>query len=91
MSKTIPLRDVVASLRGEILNAIAAATTERLRFELGQIDVEFHVAKSEKGVEGKAGDKVSLHIFSVEASVGGSGKLSDKRMHKVTRQDADAA
>lgn len=84
MSETIPLRDVVASLREEILAAVDAATTETLQFELGQLELEFQVvAKTEKGVDGKVGGKVSFHIFSVEASVGGSGKLSDERTQKI--------
>jgi Trypsin-co-occurring domain 2 len=84
MSETIPLLDAVRALRTAIMAAADAASTQAIRFELGQIELEFQVvAKSEKGAEGKLGGKIDFHIFSVDASLGGSGKLADERTQKV--------
>jgi hypothetical protein len=77
---TIPLRDAIRGLRSEILAAREAASTEEVRFELGPIEMEFQVvARKEGGVEGKLG----FHIFAVEATLGGSGKVADERTQKV--------
>ena len=55
-----------------------------MRFELGQIELEFQVvAKAEKSVDGKLGGKINFHIFSIDASVGGTGKLADERTQRV--------
>jgi hypothetical protein len=84
MSETIPLRDVVQALRDEILAAADAAYTKTVRFDLGQIELEFQVvAKLEKGGEGKLGGKVNFHIFSIDASIGGSGRWGDERTQRV--------
>src|SRR5262249_3489797 len=84
MSETIPLRDAVRALRTEIMAAADDASAQSVRFDLGQIELEFQVvAKAEKNVEGKVGGKVNFHIFSVDASIGGGGKLADERTQKV--------
>jgi Trypsin-co-occurring domain 2 len=76
----IPLQDAISALRGEILAARGEAPTEGVRFELGPIEMEFQVvARREIGGEAKLG----FHIFSVEATVGGSGKGGDERTQKV--------
>ena len=84
MSETIPLRDALAALRVELVGATGDAAGQKIRFELGPIELEFQVvATTEKGVEGKVGGKVNFHIFSAEASIGGNVKGSDDRTQKV--------
>jgi len=84
MSETIPLRDAVRALRNEIMAAAKAASTEAVRLELGQIELEFQVvAKIETGADGKLDGKIDFYIFSVDASLGGSGKLAQERTQKV--------
>ena len=77
---TIRLRDAVEALRGEIMQAAEAASTQTIRFELGSIEMEFQVvAKREGGGEAKLG----FHIFTADASIGGSGKLASESTQKV--------
>jgi hypothetical protein len=77
---TIPLRDAIRVLRGEIIAAAEDASTQGVRFELGPIEMEFQVVvKKEKGGEAKLG----FHIFAAEATLGGSGKGADERTQKV--------
>jgi hypothetical protein len=77
---TIPLRDAIRALRGEILAAREEAPTQGMRFELGPIEMEFQiVARKEVGGEAKLG----FHIFAAEATLGGSAKGADERTQKV--------
>ena len=78
--ETIPLRDAVQALRGEIIAAAENASTQAVRFELGSIEMEFQVvARKEVGGEAKFG----FHIFAADATLGGSGKSADERTQKV--------
>jgi hypothetical protein len=84
MSETIPLRDVVRALRAEIISAAKDASAQEVKFELGQIELEFQiVAKKDRGVDGKLGGKVSFHILSFDATLGGNVKVADERTQKV--------
>jgi hypothetical protein len=84
MVETIPLRDAVRALRTEIMAAAENASDQSVKFELGQIELEFQVvATSEKSTDGKLGGKINFHIFSVDASVGGGGKHADERTQKI--------
>jgi hypothetical protein len=77
---TIPLRDAILALRGEIVAAAKDASTQEVRFELGPIEMEFQVvARKEIGGEAKLG----FHIFGAEASLGGSGKGANEQTQKV--------
>ena len=77
---TIPLRDAIRGLRGEIMAAAEDASTQAVRFELGPIEMEFQVVvKKEKGGEAK----LDFHIFAADATLGGSGKGADERTQKV--------
>jgi hypothetical protein len=73
----IELKDSIAALRQEIIESIAASQGEGLRFEVGQIMMEFNV-EVERSVEGKGGIK----FWVVELGAGGGTK--DKVIHKVT-------
>jgi Trypsin-co-occurring domain 2 len=84
MSETIPLRDAVRALRAEIMAAAEDASGKSVRFELGQIELEFQVvAKGEKSADGKFSGKINFHIFSVDAALGGGGKHADERTQKI--------
>jgi hypothetical protein len=76
---TIPLREAIRALRSEILKAVEESVQE-VRFELGPIEMEFQVV-IRKELDGEA--KLGLHVFAVQAEVGGGGKRSDETMQKV--------
>ena len=77
---TIPLRDAIRALREEILAARGEAANREVRFELGPIEMEFQVVARREG----SGDaKFGFHIFGVEATLGGSGKIQNERTQKV--------
>jgi hypothetical protein len=77
---TIPLKEAIDALRGEILAARQEASTQEVRFELGPVEMEFQVV-ARKEIGGDA--KVGFHILAAEATLGGSGKGSDERTQKV--------
>src|SRR5689334_11770277 len=77
---TLPLSQAVSRLRDEIRQAAVDASTEQLRFELGDIEMEFTVvAKREGGPEAK----FDIHILGIGASAGGSAKIAGERTQKV--------
>jgi hypothetical protein len=77
---TMPLSDAIRALRNEILAARDEAAGQEVRFEVGPIEMEFHViARKEIG----GGAKVGFHIFAAEATLGASGKGADERVQKV--------
>jgi hypothetical protein len=77
---TIPLHEAIDRLRDELLRAALDSATERLRFELGDIEMEFTVvAKREGGPE----SKFDFHILGIGASLGASGKIANERTQKV--------
>jgi hypothetical protein len=76
----LPLAEVVQGLRSEILKAADAAGTERIRFGVGPIDLEFQVvAKREGGPSGK----IKFGIWGVGVEAGGSAKFGNERTQKV--------
>lgn len=72
------LADAIRSLRQEILQAQADATTG-LRFPVESITVELQVVATREG-SGKAGFKVPV----VNLEVGAEGKLTKETTHSVT-------
>ena len=77
---TIPLHEAVDRLRYELRRAALDSETERLRFKLGDIEMEFTVvAKLEGGPE----SKFDFHILGIGASLGASGKIANERTQKV--------
>ena len=73
----IELKDSITALRKELIESILAAQGEALRFEVGEITLEFQV-EVEKAREGKGG----IRFWVVDMGAGGS--LKDKAIHKVT-------
>ncbi len=73
----IGLKEAIAALRQELIESIVAAQGEKLRFEVGEVMMEFHV-EVERSVEGKGGIK----FWVVE--LGGGAGSKDKAIHKVT-------
>jgi hypothetical protein len=78
--ETLPLREVIRSLRSELVEAATEGQTEAVRFELGPIELEFQVVVER---EGEAGGKLGFHIFAANAEVNLGGKVSDQRTQKV--------
>lgn len=73
----IGLEETIAALRQGLMASILASQGEELRFEVGQVMVEFHV-EVERSKDAKGGIK----FWVVE--LGGSGGAKDKAIHKVT-------
>ena len=73
----IGLTEAIGALREELTAAIAAAGAERLKFEVGQITMEFQVVV-ERAVKGKGGVK----FWVVEA--GAEASTSTARTHRLT-------
>ena len=72
----IGLEETIAALRQELISSIIASKGEGLRFEVGEVTVEFHV-EVERSVDAKGGIK-----FWVVELDGSSGR-KDKSTHKV--------
>ena len=73
----IGLEEMIAALRQELIASVVASQGEGLRFEVGEVTVEFHVE-----VERSADVKGGIKFWVVE--LGGSGGMKDKFIHKVT-------
>jgi len=75
--KRIDLKTAIAALRSELIDSILASQNEPLRFEVGEISMQFQL-EIEQSVEAKGGLKFRV----VEGSLGGSTK--EKNTHTVT-------
>jgi len=75
----IPLAGVIGALRAELLEAVRAGENEDIRFALGTVDLEFHVAV-EKKHEGSGG--IKFWIMSV--GVGGSSSIAETQTVKLS-------
>ncbi|MFF4779099.1 trypco2 family protein [Microtetraspora fusca] len=84
-SAWVGLADALKSVRVELAEAMAAGEGERLKFDVGPVELEF-VVELRRDVEAKAGVKV----WVVEA--GGSGTVSRGSTHtlKVTLNPVDS-
>lgn len=60
----LSLKDTIGAIRSELTQSILAAQDEEIRFELGQIDLEFEI-EIERNVEGSGG--VSFWIVTLGA------------------------
>jgi hypothetical protein len=74
--KRIGLQEAIAALRAELIESVVASQGERLRFEVGEITMEFQI-EVERSAEAKGGIK----FWVVELGTGGATK--DKDVHKV--------
>lgn len=76
----IPLAKAIAALRLELQRAKDEGENESLRFEVGDVEVEF------KGVverEGTVGGKVGFKIFGLGSEASAAAKLGDARTQTV--------
>ncbi|MFP4008863.1 MAG: trypco2 family protein, partial [Spirulinaceae cyanobacterium] len=74
--KRIGLQDAIAALRAELIQSITASQGEKLRFEVGEITMEFQI-ELERSADAKGGIK----FWVVELGAGGA--IKDKDVHKV--------
>lgn len=74
--RRIGLQEAIAALRAELIESVVASQGERLRFEVGEITMEFQI-EVERSAEAKGG----IQFWVVE--LGGGGAVKDKDMHKV--------
>jgi hypothetical protein len=72
----IELSDMISELRRELYRAISAGTDERLRFELGPVEVEVTVGLDSKGT---AGAKVRFWVVEL----GGDGELARSSLQRI--------
>jgi hypothetical protein len=73
----IGLRDAVEALRAELSASVASAVDESLKFEVGEMQLEFEVA-IERVAEGSGG----IRFWVIE--LGGKASHASTRTHKVT-------
>lgn len=74
--KRIGLQEAIAALRAELIESVIASQGERLRFEVGEITMEFQI-EVERSTEAKGG----IQFWVVE--LGGGGAARDRNVHKV--------
>lgn len=74
--KRIGLQEAIAALRGELIESVVASHGERLRFEVGEIMMEFQI-EVERSAEAKGGIK----FWVIELGAGGTAKNKD--VHKM--------
>ena len=74
--KRIGLKEAISALRSELIESVIASQGERLRFEVGEITMEFQI-EVERSVEVKGG----IQFWVVELGAGGTDK--DRDVHKV--------
>jgi hypothetical protein len=82
----IGLQETIAALRKELVDSIVASQTEGLRFEVGEIKMEFHI-EVERTSEIKGGAKGGIKFWVVElgtVELGAGAGAKDKSIHKVT-------
>lgn len=72
----IGLREAVEALRAELSESIAASAEEKLRFEVGEMELEFQIAV-ERVKEGSGG----IRFWVVE--LGGKGSKASTVTHTV--------
>lgn len=72
----IGLQEAIAALRTELIESVVASQRERLRFEVGEISMEFQI-EMERSAEAKG----KIKFWVVEMGVGGAVK--GKNVHKV--------
>ena len=70
------LAEAIEGVRAELSEAMAAGAGERLRFEVGPVELEFTVGV-QRDLQGKAGVKVWV------MEIGGSGGFSRDSSHRV--------
>ena len=63
----IPLVEMIASLRAELINAVAMAEGETIQFPVGSVELEFHV-----GVTREAHADGKLRFWVLELGAGAS-------------------
>lgn len=74
--KRIGLREAIAGLRTELIESVKDSQGEQLRFELGEITMEFQI-EVERSIEANGG----LEFYVVKLGAGGTEKAKD--VHKV--------
>ena len=72
----IELSEMISELRRELYRAIDSGTDERLRFELGPVEVEVTVGVDSKGT---AGAKVRFWVVEL----GGDGELARSSLQRI--------
>lgn len=75
--KRIGLQETIAALRSELIDSIVASQGEALRFEVGEVKVEFQIE-----VERSATAKGGIKFWVVELGADEAEKA--KATHKVT-------
>lgn len=70
------LADVVAQLRADLAAAIAQGENERLRFEVGQVELDLSVTVTRSGTA-----KAGVRFWVVEA--GGEGSVSKESVQRL--------
>ena len=76
MVERIGLKDAIVALREELIASVIASKGERIRFEVGEITMEFQI-EVERSTDVKGGIKFWV------AELGAGGTIKNKEVHKV--------
>lgn len=77
MSESIELADAIEAVRQELLDATARGAGQQIRFEVGEVTLDFSV---ELRRDAKAKGGVKAWVLSADAEAG----ISHHRVHKVS-------
>lgn len=75
------LSDAIAALRTEISGAVERGAEERIKFALGDIDLEFTVVAKR---ETKGNGTLKFSILGIGADAGAATTVAHEQMQKVT-------
>ena len=76
----VPIADAIRAIRQELNAAMLQGESDDLRFELGNVDLEFNAVVT-KDVDGKA--KVSFKLLGWGAEAEAGTKFSHEQTHKI--------
>lgn len=70
----IPIAKAIQAIRSEIVTAVEAGKDEKIKFDLGPIELEFQVEIAQEG-SGTAGASAKFNVWVVEAEVSGEAAI----------------
>jgi hypothetical protein len=84
----LSLKDTIGAIRRELTESIRAAQGEELRFEVGEIELEFEV-EVERTTEGTGG--VKFWVVELGGKVGGSSSVTHRVSMHIKPVSSDGA
>jgi hypothetical protein len=76
----IPLAEAISALRTQLAEAQRQGRDQEIRFEVGDVEVEFQVVVER---EAEAGGKIGFRLFGLGSEATAGGKLADARTQMI--------